>query len=90
MEAGNEMGKIVDLRGVEGALVEMEGRVLKVEDRMVVEEWELVDLRGEKVEMVEGLEILVTMHYGFSYHFSENGTFFSQINIVTSIFIENC
>jgi len=55
------MGKIVDLRGVEGALVEMEGRVLKVEDRMVVEEWELVDLRGEKVEMVEGLEILVTM-----------------------------
>ena len=55
------MGKIVDLRGVEGALVEMEGRVLKVEDRMVVEEWELVDLRGEEVEMVEGLEILVTM-----------------------------
>ena len=30
------------------------------------------------------------MHYGFSYHFSGNGTFFLQINIVTSIFIENC
>ena len=30
------------------------------------------------------------LHYGFSYHFSGNGTFFLQINIVTSIFIENC
>ena len=29
------------------------------------------------------------MHYGFSYHFSGNGTYFFQINIVTSIFIEN-
>ena len=31
-----------------------------------------------------------SMHYGFSYHFSGNGTYFFQINIVTSIFIENC
>ena len=31
-----------------------------------------------------------SMHYGFSYHFSGNGTFYFQINIVTSIFIENC
>ena len=50
------MGKIVDLRGVEGALVEME-----VEDRVGVVEWELVDLMGEEVGRVEELEILVTM-----------------------------
>ena len=31
-----------------------------------------------------------SMHYGFSYHFSGNGTYFFQINIVTSIVIENC
>ena len=68
------MGKIVDLRGVEGALVEMEERVLKVEDRMVVEEWELVDLRGEKVEMVEGLEILVIMEVAWKVAAAKVGT----------------
>ena len=68
------MGKIVDLRGVEGALVEMEGRVLKVEDRMVVEEWELVDLRGEEVEMVEGLEILVIMEVAWKVAAAKVGT----------------
>ena len=29
------------------------------------------------------------VHYGFSYHFSGNGTYFFQINIAASIFIEN-
>ena len=33
---------------------------------------------------------LKAMHYGFSYHFSGNGTFVFQINNLTSVFIENC